>query len=153
MSEEISFEDETDTKKDEAPKAEEALADVNKRLEALEKRVSGVLSFIEKMQKKQTLQDEAEAKKTAEAETPPVAEEVKEEVAEVKESVEDVKKETEELKKQIKALEDKPARITESLSQSDNADKRIQQFLSGVTGGEVLVWAEKTNKKWGRGDL
>lgn len=111
----------------------------NKKLEGLEARVSGIETKVT-----QILSAVEELKKVK-------AEPVKVDNT-LKDAVANSDKKIETLTKKVEELEAKPARMTHNLSEDVDADKKAKEFLGKVTGGEMLVYAEKNHLKWGNGE-
>jgi hypothetical protein len=64
----------------------------------------------------------------------------------------ELEKTIETLTKKIEELEKKPARISQTLTSEPSTEKKVQEFLNKVTGGEMLVYAEKKGLKWGQSE-
>ena len=78
-----------------------------------------------------------------------------EELKKVKETVKEdnsLKNSVISLTKKVEELESKPARITQTLSENTDPGKKVKEFLNQVSGGEMLVYAEKKGIKWGKGE-
>lgn len=104
----------------------------NKKLEGLESRVAAVETKVT-----QILTAVEEVKKLSMSkptEAPAVAE---------------MQKQVDAVSKKIEELEAKPARITQSLGEQIDTDKKVSEFAKSITGGEMLVYAEKKGLKWG----
>lgn len=153
MSKEIEF-DEGDKPAPEEKEEKLSLEDILAELKKLGDR----LAKVEKLQEDEEEEDVKEEAEEAEEETK--AEEPEEEKAQLKDAVKQMKKDYEKmssgyvkLSKKLEKLENTPDRMT-SPDVQDDADKRIEQFLSDINAGEALIWAEKRGIKWGdkRGD-
>ena len=144
MAEEIEFE---------SPTSEESkkIENLESKVTALETKIAELLSAVSEIGKKVEAKLEEEAEKPAEEPKPEEkpAEEPKEEDKETKEAVEKMSKQLDTMTKKLEELESKPARITQALEADVNPDKKVEEFLNKVTGGEALVYAEKKGIKWG----
>jgi len=117
---------------------EEDAEKLKARLENLEAQVAKILEILEQLKKEE---EKTETK------------ELKEEEEDVlKKAILDLKRQYEAMSKKIEKLEKTPVRLTKASGEADT-NKRIEQFLSQVTGGEILVWAEKKGIKWGQGEV
>lgn len=118
------------------PAEDKKLEGLESRMNKMETSVTQILSAVEEMKKISA--------KLSEVKPEPV----KEDNA-LKESVTNVDKKVETLAKKVEELEAKPARITQTLSEQVDTDKKVKEFLEQVSGGEMLVYAEKKGIKWG----
>lgn len=135
--------------KPEAEKEGEKADEVEARLARIEKALMGVVKVIKKLQEDAEVKPEAEPEKEGEVE--PEAKPADEE--EVKEALKEMKTEYAKLAKDFQELKSAPARVTLDTAGQDGTEKRVEKFLSNVTGAEMLVWAEKRGVKWGQKKL
>lgn len=144
MSKIIEFEDQP------APEAEpkdEGEDKTEARFARLEKAVMKLAEVMEKMQEEPA--PAPEPAPAAEPEPAPAAEPEPEPKDEVAEEIKELTKKLQTMSKKVEQLETAPARITNP-AHTDNTNDRINQFLSEVTGGEMLVYCEKKGIPWGQ---
>jgi hypothetical protein len=145
MAEEIEFETSTDVDKKVTEENAKKFEDLSTKVNTLESKLTQILTTVEGIK---TL---AETKLAKKLDGEAKAEELSKENVELKTSVTDAKAQIETLGKKLAEMENKPARITQALSEDINPDAKVKEFLKTVTGGEMLVYAEKNDIKWGKG--
>jgi len=136
-------------KKKKYPYPYEEASELEARLDNLEAKLNQIFEFIEELKKKKYPYPEEEAKKKKKY---PYPYEEKQSDA-VTQAIMEIKKQYESMSKRLDKLENTPARVTSNLSADTKVEDRVKQFLSNVTAGEVLVWAEKKGIKWGQGEV
>jgi septal ring factor EnvC (AmiA/AmiB activator) len=120
-----------------ADKAETTkLEGLESKVAKMETSIAQILSTVDKM-----------SAKLSESKPEPV----KEDNA-LKDSVTNVDKKVETLAKKVEELEAKPARMTQTLSEQVDAEKRAKEIASSINGAEMLVYAEKNHIRWGKGE-
>jgi predicted nucleic acid-binding Zn-ribbon protein len=142
MENEIEFPE--NLQEEETPKEDSELKELKARLSKMESSLTQLMEKIDKFNAKlqETPEEKPEEKTEAKTEEP----KVDEEKAEMAKKIDDLTKKLEELEKE-------PVRLTQPTSDSNiDTNERVKAFTNQVTGGEMLVYAEKNGKKWGIND-
>lgn len=106
-----------------------------------------VVEELRKKKKKYPYPEEAAKKKYPN----PYEEKSEKQLDAVAQAIEEIKKQYEAMNKKIEQLENKPVRISQTTVDASDVNARVQKFLSELTAGEMLVYAEKRGIKWGEG--
>jgi len=125
------------------PKVAKVSNEVEARLAKVEKAVFQIMKYLKELQK--DAEEEAEVESEEEKAEEGDAEEMKE-------ALESMKKEYEKLSKEVKELKDIPVRLTSPILEDldGGLKKKQEEFLSKVSGAEILVWAEHRGVPWGQ---
>jgi len=118
-----------------------------------------ILSVVEQLRKKKKEYPEPEEEKKKpypyeeeeKKKKYPYPEEEKK-LSDVQQMVLDMKKQYESMSKKVEKIENTPVRISQNLDVQSNTDEQVQKFLSELTAGEVVAWAEKNKISWGKGE-
>jgi hypothetical protein len=146
MADEIEFETSSDVEKKVTEENAKKFEDLSTKVNSLENKLTQILTTVEGIK---TLSETKLLSKKLDGEKK--VEELSKENAELKTSVTDTKAQLETMSKKLVELENKPARITQVLSENVDVDAKKNEFLKSITGGEMLVYAEKRDIKWGKG--
>ena len=118
-----------------AVKVEKKLSDYDARFSKIESALTKISKSIEALQSAEDDEEDED-----------VDEESDEELKSALKSLTDG---MEKLSKKVSELESIPQRLTSNVENQSKVDDKVKEFLSKVTGGEVLVYAEKNNIAWG----